>query len=101
MLVILAGKAGVLADHDGLAGVDVPEHPDDENGLAVVTLVVTGKYAPLCHAQPSLRRFSYSITQIAAKEKCGARTEKTEIWENSKHIRCPDTRRFLDNPKPL
>ena len=55
MLVILAGKAGVLADHDGLAGVDVPEHPDDENGLAVVTLVVTGKYAPLCHEQLSLR----------------------------------------------
>ena len=39
MLVVFFGKAGVLADHDGLAGVDVPEHPDDENGLAVVTLV--------------------------------------------------------------
>ena len=55
MLVVLAGKTGVLADHDGLAGVDVPEHTDDENGLPVVALVVTGKYASLCHTQPSLR----------------------------------------------
>ena len=55
MFVVLAGKAGILADHDGLAGVDVPEHADDENRLAVVTFVVTGKYPSLCHAQPSLR----------------------------------------------
>jgi len=54
MFVVLAGKAGILADHDGLAGVDVLEHPDDENRLAVVALVVTGKYASLCHTQPSL-----------------------------------------------
>ena len=58
MLVVLAGKAGALADHDGLAGVDVPEHPDDENGLAVAAFVITGKHPSLCHAQPSLRRFS-------------------------------------------
>ena len=44
MLVVLAGKAGVLADHDGLAGVDVPEHPDDEDGLSVVSRVKPGKY---------------------------------------------------------
>lgn len=48
------------------------------------------------------------------KEKRSAGTEKTEIWENSKHIRCPDTRSkcafqpcgqtahfdFWDAPKP-
>ena len=26
---------------------------------------------------------------------------ETEIWENSKHSRCPDTWRFWDNPKPF
>lgn len=30
MLVVFFGKAGVLADHDGLAGVDVLQNPDDE-----------------------------------------------------------------------
>ena len=44
MFVVLAGKAGVLADHDGLAGVDVFEHPDDENGLPVVARIKPGKY---------------------------------------------------------
>ncbi|MFR5860047.1 MAG: hypothetical protein ACLUJC_12685, partial [Clostridia bacterium] len=44
MLVVFFGKAGVLADHDGLAGVDVLEHPDNENGLSVVSRVKPGKY---------------------------------------------------------
>ena len=44
MLVVFFGKAGILADHDGLAGVDVLEHPDNEDGLSVVSRVKPGKY---------------------------------------------------------
>jgi len=44
MLIVFFDKAGVLADHDGLAGVDVLEHPDNEDGLSVVSLVKPGKY---------------------------------------------------------
>ena len=44
MLVVFFGKAGVLADHDGLAGVDVLEHPDNEDGLSVVPCIKPGKY---------------------------------------------------------
>lgn len=44
MLVVFFGKTGVLADHDGLAGVDVLEHPDNEDGLSVVPRIKPGKY---------------------------------------------------------
>jgi hypothetical protein len=44
MLVVFFGKAGVLADHDELAGVDVFEHPDNEDGLSVVPCIKPGKY---------------------------------------------------------
>lgn len=44
MLVVFFGIAGILADHDGLAGVDVLEHPDNEDGLSVVSRVKPGKY---------------------------------------------------------
>ena len=39
---------------------------------------------------------------VPAFEKAGtSRSADIKIWENSKHSRCPDTRRFWDNPKPL
>ena len=41
MLVVFFGKTGVLADHDGLAGVDVLEHPDNEDGLSAVPRIKT------------------------------------------------------------
>ena len=44
MPVVFFGKTGVLADHDGLAGVDVLEHSDDEDGLSVVPRIKPGKY---------------------------------------------------------
>ena len=44
MLVVFFGKAGVLADHDGLVRVDVLEHPDNEDGLSVVPCIKPGKY---------------------------------------------------------
>ena len=44
MLVVFFGKAGVLADHDGLVRVDVLEHPDNEDGLSVVPRIKPGKY---------------------------------------------------------
>ena len=43
MLVVFFGKTGVLADHDGLAGVDVLQHPDNEDGLSVVPRIKPGK----------------------------------------------------------
>ena len=49
MLVVFFGKAGVLADHDGLACVDVLQHPDNENRFAVVSRIKSGKYTFLCH----------------------------------------------------
>ena len=54
MLVVFFGKAGVLADHDGLAGVDVLEHPDNEDGLSVVPRVKPGKYPFECHKEALL-----------------------------------------------
>ena len=54
MLVVFFGKAGVLADHDGLAGVDVLEHSDNEDGLSVVPLVKPGKYTFECHKKALL-----------------------------------------------
>ena len=44
MLVVFFGKTGVLADHDGLAGVDVLQNPYDEDGLSVVPRIKPGKY---------------------------------------------------------
>ena len=49
MLVVFFGKAGILADHAGLAGVDVLEHPDNEDGLSVVSRVKPSKYPLECH----------------------------------------------------
>ena len=54
MLVVFFGKTGVLADHDGLAGVDVLEHPDNEDGLSVVSLVKPDKYPFKCHKEALL-----------------------------------------------
>ena len=54
MLVVFFGKAGILADHDGLAGVDVLEHPDNEDGLSVVSLVKPDKYPFKCHKEALL-----------------------------------------------
>ena len=47
MLVVFFGKTGVLADHDGLSGVDVLEHPDNEDGLSVVSRVKPGNLKSL------------------------------------------------------
>ena len=54
MLVVFFGKAGILADHDGLAGVDVLEHPDNEDGLSVASRVKPGKYPFECHKKALL-----------------------------------------------
>ena len=54
MLVVFFGKAGILADHDGLAGVDVLEHPDNEDGLSVVPRIKPGKYPFECHKKALL-----------------------------------------------
>ena len=44
MLVVFFGKAGILADHDGLARVDIFEHPDNKNRFPVVPHIKSGKY---------------------------------------------------------
>lgn len=54
MLVVFFGKAGILADHAGLAGVDVLEHPDNEDGLSVVSRVKPSKYPFECHKKALL-----------------------------------------------
>ena len=54
MLVVFFGKAGVLADHDGLVRVDVLEHPDNEDGLSVVPRIKPGKYPFECHKKALL-----------------------------------------------
>jgi hypothetical protein len=54
MLVVFFGKAGVLADHDGLARVDVLQHPDNENRFPVMPLVKPGKYPFECHKKALL-----------------------------------------------
>lgn len=79
MLVVFFGKAGILADHDGLAGVDVLEHPDNEAGLSIVPRVKPGKYTFECHKKVLLPLIFYSIAQISAERKSGVGTEKTGI----------------------
>lgn len=54
MLVVFFGKAGILADHDGLASVDVLEHSDNEDGLSVLPRVKPGKYPFECHKKALL-----------------------------------------------
>ena len=78
MLVILAGKAGVLADHDGLAGVDVLEHPDNEDGLAVVTRVVT-RQIPVCAAMSKL---SLPVIFLQYNTDCGGGKARRGDGEN-------------------
>ena len=79
MLVVFFGKAGVLADHDGLAGVDVLEHPDNEDGLSVVPCIKPGKYPFERHKEvPLLLIFlQYSTDFDEEKERRG--DGKTEI----------------------
>ena len=50
MLVVFFGKAGILADHNSFAGIDIFYHADNVDPLAVVSFIVTGKNAFDCHA---------------------------------------------------
>ena len=54
MLVVFFGKAGVLADHDGLAGVNILQHPDNENRFPIVPCIKSGKYPFECHKKALL-----------------------------------------------
>ena len=47
-------KLASLADHDGLAGVNVLQHPDNEDGLSVVPRIKPGKYPFECHKKALL-----------------------------------------------
>ena len=51
----------------------------------------------------SLPFFKYQRRKnVPAFEKAGtSRSADIGIWENSKHSRCPDTRRFWEYPKPF
>ena len=69
MLVVFFGKAGVLADHDGLAGVDVLEHPDNEDGLSVVSRVKPGKYPFECHKKALLPLIFLQYSTVFDEEK--------------------------------
>ena len=69
MLVVFLGKTGVLADHDGPAGVDVLEHPDNEVGLSVVPLVKPGKYPFECHKKALLPLIFLQYSTVFDKEK--------------------------------
>ena len=73
MLVVFFGKAGILADHDGLAGVDVLEHPDNEDGLSVVPRIKSGKYPFEFHKKALLPLIflQYSIDFGGEKERHG------------------------------
>ena len=49
MLVVFFGKAGILADHDGLARVDILQHTDNKNRFPIVPHIKSGKYTFQCH----------------------------------------------------
>ena len=69
MLVVFFGKAGVLADHDGLAGVDVLEHPDNEDGLSVVPCIKPGKYPFERHKKVLLSLIFLQCSTVFDEEK--------------------------------
>ena len=69
MLVVFFGKAGILADHDGLAGVDVLEHPDNEDGLSVVPCIKPGKYPFECHKKALLPLIFLQYSTVFDREK--------------------------------
>ena len=79
MLVVFFGKAGVLADHDGLAGVDVLEHPDNEDGLSVVPRIKPGKYTFECHKKVLLPLIFLQYSTVFDEEKERRGDGKTEI----------------------
>ena len=49
-LIAFPDEAGILADHNSLAGIDIFYHADNVDPLAVVSFIVTGKNAFDCHA---------------------------------------------------
>ena len=77
MFVVLAGKAGILADHDGLAGVDVLEHPDDEDGFPIIPRIKPGKYTFLCHKKALL-----PLIFLQYSTDFGGEKERRWGWEN-------------------
>ena len=79
MLVVFFGIAGILADHDGLAGVDVLEHSDNEDGLSVVPLVKPGKYTFECHKKALLPLIFLQYSTVFDKEK--ERRWDRENWD--------------------
>ena len=50
VLLPLPDEAGILADHNSFAGIDIFYHADNVDPLAVVSFIVTGKNAFDCHA---------------------------------------------------
>ena len=42
-------EAGILADHNSIAGIDIFYHADNVDPLAVVSFIVTSKNAFDCH----------------------------------------------------
>ena len=49
-LIAFTAEAGILADHNSFAGIDIFYHADNVDPLAVVSFIVTGKNAFDCHA---------------------------------------------------